>query len=71
LNIHDTSALGAAMYASVGGARWFSDLHESVQAWVQITETFEPDSELGDVLRERFTTYEDLVERITPMWRNS
>lgn len=71
LNIHDTSALGAAMYAAVGGARWFSDLHESVQAWVQITETFEPDKELGDVLRERFTTYEDLVERITPMWRNS
>ncbi len=71
LNIHDTSALGAAMYAAVGGVRWFSNLHETAQSWVQTAETYDPDQALGDVLRDRFTSYERLVEHSTPMWRNS
>jgi sugar (pentulose or hexulose) kinase len=71
LNIHDTSALGAAMYAAVGGVSWFSNLHEAAHSWVQTAETYDPDQTLGDVLRERFTSYERLVEHSTPMWRNS
>lgn len=71
LNIHDTSALGAAMYASIGGARWFSNLHEAAQAWVGIAEIYEPDQQLGKQLRERFASYSRIIDCITPMWRNS
>ena len=59
----DSSALGAAMIASIG-VGWFADFDEAIEHICRTRTRIEPTGKYGEWLRERFSIYKELYPAV-------
>jgi L-xylulokinase len=64
----ETGALGAAIAAGTG-VGLFGDFAEGAVRMVKAERTFEPDTRLSDLYRQRYEIYGMITESMTPVWK--